>query len=100
MADNLKKVIDKNSGSEGILDKKYLDKIGHRYLFNYAGKKMIWRAGASLLDMDISTFLLSIDKVLKCYSGRIAKDPILLCMLITALLKIPFRSYRYRDRSP
>ena len=95
MALNLKKVICKNSYIEGRENVRKLDRLGHRYLFNYSGKKMLWRAGASLFSGDFKKALSIYLDAIKFYKGRFLKDPILFGMLTIAFIKIPFKAHRY-----
>jgi glycosyltransferase involved in cell wall biosynthesis len=95
MAINLKKVISKNCDIEGFENIKKLDRLGHRYLFNYSGKKMIWRAGACLFSGEFQKAISNFRGAFKYYEDRFLKDPKLFGMLVMALIKIPMRARRY-----
>ena len=95
MSQNLKKVISKNCGIDGFDNIKRLDRLGHRYLFNYSGKKMIWRAGACLFSGEFQKAVATLSKAFSYYEDRVFKDPKLFGMLALALIKIPMRARRY-----
>lgn len=95
MALNLKKVISKNCGIEGFENIKKLDRLGHRYLFNSFGKKMIWRAGACLFSGEFQQAISIFKNAFKDYENRFFKDPVLFGMLVSAIIKIPMRARRY-----
>jgi glycosyltransferase involved in cell wall biosynthesis len=95
MSHNLKKVISKNCGIDGFDNIKRLDRLGHRYLFNYSGKKMIWRAGACLFSGEVQKAVAIFGDAFRYYEGRFFKDPKLLGMLALALIKIPMRARLY-----
>jgi glycosyltransferase involved in cell wall biosynthesis len=95
MALNLKKVISKNCDIEGLENIKKLDRLGHRYLFNSFGKKMIWRAGACLFSGKFRESISIFKGALKDCENRFFKDPRLFGMLVMALVKIPIRARRY-----
>jgi glycosyltransferase involved in cell wall biosynthesis len=95
MTSNLKRVICKNNSVAGCEKMRQFDRLGHRYLFNYAGKKMIWKAGACMLSGDFQKGTAILNEAFRYYKGRLLKDPKLFSMLILALIKIPMRARRY-----
>lgn len=95
MTFNLKKVIVKNANIAGRENIQKFGRLGHRYLFNYSGKKMIWRAGACLFSGEFQKAASILGEAFKYYEGRFFKDPKLLGMLVLALIKIPMRARRY-----
>ena len=95
MTFNLKKAICKNSSIAGREKMRKFDRLGHRYLFNYAGKKMIWKAGACVLSGDFQKGFVVLSKAFSHYKGRLIKDPRLFGMLALALIKIPMRARRH-----
>ena len=95
MTSNLKKVICKNSNIDGSENMWKFDRLGHRYLFNYSGKKMIWKAGACLFSGEFQKAVAIFGEAFRFYEGRFVKDPKLFGMLALALIKIPMRARRY-----
>jgi glycosyltransferase involved in cell wall biosynthesis len=95
MTFNLKKVIVKNANIAGRENMQKFGRLGHRYLFNYSGKKMIWRAGACLFLGEFQKAASIFGDVFRYYEGRVFKDPKLFGMLALALIKIPMRARRY-----
>lgn len=95
MTFNLKKVIVKNANIAGRENMQKFGRLGHRYLFNYSGKKMIWRAGACLLSGEFQKAASIFGDAFRYYEGRVIKDPKLFGMLALALIKIPMRARRY-----
>lgn len=91
MADNLDKVISKNVSLANPGQRPRLDVLGHRYLFKYAGKKLIWRAGALLLTGHFCTASKAVRHASRLMGGRHLKDPGLLWMVFLAVMKIPFK---------
>lgn len=95
MTSNLKKVICKNANIDGFENMRKFDRLGHRYLFNYSGKKMIWKAGACLFSGELQKSIAILSKSFMHYKDRLVKDPKLFGMLLLALIKIPMRARRY-----
>ena len=91
MAENLRKVISKNVALASPGDRSRLDRLGHRYLFKYAGKKLIWRSGALVLEARFRAAAQAIGEATRFLGGRHFKDPYLFGAVVLAVLKIPFK---------
>lgn len=95
LAQNIKKVICKNRDICGMDKSLYLDRLGHRSLFNYSSKKTIWWAAAKVICGRFRGVASRLSQELSFYEDRFFKDPLLMGMLIMSLIKIPFRIRKY-----
>lgn len=91
MAENLHRVISKNVALASPADRSRLDRLGHRYLFKYAGKKLIWRAGALLLEGRFRAASQAMGGAFRFLEGRHFQDPYLFGAVVLAMVKIPFK---------
>jgi glycosyltransferase involved in cell wall biosynthesis len=95
LAQHIKKVICKNRDICGKDRSAYLDRLGHRSLFNYSSKKTIWWAAAKLISGRFQGVASRLGQELSFYEDRFFKDPLLMGMLIMSLIKIPLRIRKY-----
>jgi glycosyltransferase involved in cell wall biosynthesis len=91
MADNLRKVVFKNVPLASPGERSRLDRLGHRYLFKYAGKKLIWRSGALVLEGRFRAAARALSDAFRFLGGRHFKDPYLFGALVLAVVKTPFK---------
>lgn len=91
MAENLRKVISKNVALASPVDRSRLDRLGHRYLFKYAGKKLIWRSGALVCEGQFRAASQAMGEAFRFLGGRHFKDPYLFGAVVLAMIKTPFK---------
>ena len=91
MATNLKKVFEKNLGLFALSKRRQLKRLGHRFLFRYCGKKIIWRFIEHILKGELSRAQPMIRYFISDSLSRCLKDPMFIIYIASAFLRAPMK---------
>ena len=91
MAKNMEAVIRKNIAGLAVLEKRSSERSGYRFLFRYAGKKLLWKGAQLIASGRRRDGWAMFRESCLIFLPRFRRDPSLICSFVMAILKIPWK---------